>query len=247
MRCPSALPCLILALGALGAGEATPEPGKPGKQTQPKRLTAMQLIAEEEKWIFRAPVGREDVMIDKEAQLIAIAKGPGNAPPPKPPGPGGTERPGDPTTSEPDQILAWAKAEEERVRQAAAARRWDEGLKTADAALKTLEPHIAKPAVAAVVVSIRTYRGQIEEAKIRDDAQAAFEGLKIQVLGVLWSQDGMRLAIIQGENRALAVNDRVKDCPVINIDQDRVDFRFVYGRRRFEFPVYVDQSAGGKK
>lgn len=247
MRRPYALPCLLLAVGALAAGEAAPEAGKPGKQPQPKRLTAMQLIAEEEKWIFRAPVGREDVMIDKEAQLAALARSQGGKAPPKTTG-GTTERPGDQTQVSPsDQILAWAKAEEERVRQAAAARRWDEGLKTADAALKTLEPHIAKPAVAAVMVSIKTYRGQIEEAKIRDDAQAAFEGLKIQVLGVLWSQDGMRLAIIQGENRALAVNDRVKDCPVINIDQDRVDFRFVYGRRRFEFPVYVDQNAGGRK
>ena len=80
---------------------------------------------------------------------------------------------------------------------------------------------------------------------MRDEAQAAFDNLKIRILGILWSQDGARLVLIDGENRAMGVNDRIKDTVIVNIDQDRVDFRFHYNRRRFEFPCYVDRAPGG--
>ncbi len=243
-------PCIlaVLAATALHAGEAGTEPVRAGaKPPAPKRLTAMELIAEEEKWVFRAPINRPDVLVDLEALLTAEHQAKIKAIEPKNSTPGG--KPGDQPQDGNDlaQLVAWAKSEEERVRQMVAGRRYEEAMKAADSSLKVLEPHIARPEVAAVLVSIKTYRAQAEEAKVRDDAQAAFEALKIQVLGVLWSQDGMRMAIVEGENRALSVNDRVKDCAVINIDQDRVDFRFVFGRRRFEFPVYVDQTARAKK
>lgn len=239
---------LAIALAApLYAGEAGPEAAKQQDSAKPvakapaKKLTAMELVAEEERWVFRPSIGRPDVFIDLEALLVAqkaaktqAAEIKRNAV---------TGKAGDqPTGTDIEQLVAWAKEEDARVRQLVAGRKYEEAMKAADAALKSLEPHLVRPDVAAVIVSIRTYRAQAEEAKIRDDAQAAFEALKIRILGVLWSQDGMRMAIVDGENRALTVNDRVKDCAVINIDQDRVDFRFVFGRRRFEFPVYVDQS-----
>lgn len=249
MRSPLLLSCL-LAVPLLSAGEAAPagpETVRPprGGTAPAKRPSAMELIAEEEKWVFRAPLNRPDVFIDLEAKLLAenAAKIKDSAV--KRDKPVGV--PGDqPQGSDIDQLVGWAKGEDDRVRQLVAARRYEEAMKAADAALKPLEPHINRADVAKIIVSIRTYRAQAEEAKIRDDAQAAFEALKIQILGVLWSQDGMRMAIVEGENRALSVNDRVKDCAVINIDQDRVDFRFVFGRRRFEFPVYVDQSVRAK-
>lgn len=242
------LACLA-AIPPLAAGEAAapgPESSRPARGTAPaKRPTALELIAEEEKWVFRAPLNRPDVFIDLEAQLVAQNQAKikaGEVKRDKPIGTSGDQ----PQGSDIDQLLAWAKGEEDRVRQMVAARRYEEAMKAADAALKPLEPHINRADVAKFIVSIRTYRAQAEEAKIRDDAQAAFEALKIRILGVLWSQDGLRMAIVEGENRALSVNDRVKDCAVINIDQDRVDFRFVFGRRRFEFPVYVDQTARAK-
>jgi hypothetical protein len=146
-----------------------------------------------------------------------------------------------------EKLLAWARGEDLRVRQLVAQRKYEDAMRAADVALKTLEPLIADAQVAPLVVSIRTYRAQAEEAKIRDDAQAAFEALKIRVLGVLWSQDGARMAIVEGERQALTVNDRIKDSAIINIDQDRVDFRFVFNRRRFEFPVYVEQASGARR
>lgn len=244
----SALLLLVSLSLPLAAGEAAagPETPRVPRGTQPaKRLTAMELIAEEEKWAFRAPMNRPDVFIDLEAQLIAMDQAKIQATEVKRQQPVGKS--GDqPQGSDLEVLVGWARGEEDRVRQMVAARRYEEAMRTADSAIKLLEPHIARPDAAKVVVSIKTYRAQAEEAKIRDDAQAAFEALKIRVLGVLWSQDGMRMAIIDGENRALTVNDRVKDCAVINIDQDRVDFRFVFVRRRFEFPVYVDQTASAK-
>ena len=248
MRCSAVLIACILAVPGM-AGEAQPKPeaprgGKPAA-VPAKRLTALELIAEEEKWVFRAAVNRPDIFIDLEAQLTAQAQAKIQAAEAKPKTP--TGKPGDqPAGSDIEQLVAWARSEEARIRLMVAGRRYEEAMKAADSTLKLLEPHLARPDVASVIVSIRTYRAQAEEAKVRDDAQAAFEALKIQVLGVLWSQDGMRMAIIGGENRALSVNDRVKDCALINIDQDRVDFRFVFGRRRFEFPVYVDQAARSK-
>jgi hypothetical protein len=249
MRSSVILACILaVPLGRAGeavAAPAGPETTRAPKAAPAKRPTALELIAEEEKWVFRRVIGRPDVFVDLEAQLVAQRQAKTQSVEVKRPLPSG--KPGEqPQPSDIEQLVAWARGEEERVRQMVAARRYEEAMKTADGSLKLLEPHLARPDVAPVVVSIRTYRAQAEEAKIRDDAQNAFENLKIKVLGVLWSQDGMRMAIIDGENRALSVNDRVKDCAVINIDQDRVDFRFVFGRRRFEFPVYVDQLARAK-
>lgn len=241
---------VVLAAPLCWSGEdATPPGPETPRGTKPaapaKRLTAMELIAEEEKWVFRAPINRPDVFIDLEALLVAQAQAKIQTVEAKRAQTAGKS--GDqPVGSDIEQLVAWARTEEERVRLLVAGRKYEEAMKAADAAVKPLEPHLARPDVAKVVVSIKTYRAQAEEAKVRDDAQAAFEALKIQVLGVLWSQDGMRMAIIEGENRALSINDRVRDCAVINIDQDRVDFRFVFNRRRFEFPVYVDQTARAK-
>ena len=247
MRMTTLLLACALAAPAL-AGEAGPEApkpvveaAKPGAKAQPKKISAMELIAEEERWVFRPMIGRPDVFIDLEALLVAQKAAKTQAAEVQ--RSQATGKSGDqPAGSDIDQLVAWAKEEDARIRLLVASRKYEEAMKAADAALKPLEPHVARPDVAPVMVSIRTYRAQAEEAKIRDDAQAAFEALKIKILGVLWSQDGMRMAIVDGENRALSVNDRVRDCAVINIDQDRVDFRFVFGRRRFEFPVYVDQS-----
>lgn len=231
---------LLLICGA-SAGEPVVEAAKNPKVT-PKKPTAMDLVAEEERWIFRPAIGRPDVFIDMETLLTAQAQAKSKETEVKraPVGGRGTDQPQG--SNDIEQLITWGRTEEVRIRQLVAARKYEDAMKAADNALKPLEPFLSKPEISSIIVSIRTYRAQAEEAKVRDDAQAAFEALKIRVLGVLWSQDGQRMTIVDGENRALSVNDRVKDCVVINIDQDRVDFRFVFGRRRFEFPVYVDQS-----
>lgn len=199
------------------------------------------MIAEEEKWVFRPTMGRDDIFVDLGALLTAQLRSHESKPTNRASGAAGTGTPGD--GAEIGQIVVWAKTEEDRVRQALEARKYEDAIKLADAALKQLEPNITRTELTPTVVALRTYRDQAIEAKIRNDAQAAFDALKIRLLGVLWSQEGMRLAILDGMNRALAVNDRFKDCVIINIDQDRVDFRFNFSRRRFEFPVYVEQSA----
>ena len=58
----------------------------------------------------------------------------------------------------------------------------------------------------------------------------------------MWAQSGSRLVILAGEAKALGINERVKDCVIINIDSDRVDFRFHFKRKRFEFPRYVGEE-----
>lgn len=241
-----AVMCLLAAAVGLIAAEPTPvvEAGKTGKSTvqQQRRPNGMDLIAEEERWSFRPAINRSDVFIDLESLLSAQLQAKIRANEVKKTAAAGRGADQPHGSTDVEQLIAWGKSEEARVRQFVAARQYEEAMRAADNALKSLEPLIARPEVSSIIVSVRTYRAQAEEAKIRDDAQNAFEALKIRVLGVLWSQDGQRMTIVDGENRALSVNDRVKDCVVINIDQDRVDFRFVFGRRRFEFPVYVDQN-----
>lgn len=244
MRTPMLLTAaaVLLAVQSAAAGEAGPEAGKP--KPPAKRPTAVDMVAEEERWQFRAAMGRPDVFTDLEALLVAQAQAKSRASEAKRATQAGTRTGEQPqAANDLEQLIAWGRSEEARVRQLVAARQYEDAMRAADGALKPLEPHLARSEVASVIVSLRTYRAQAEEAKIRDDAQKAFEALRIRVLGVLWSQDGQRMTIVDGENRALSVNDRVKDCVVINIDQDRVDFRFVFGRRRFEFPVYVEQPS----
>jgi len=243
MRAHAILVVLAIAIsGSAWSGEAV-EAAKGAKSATPaKRLSGMDLVAEEERWTFRPAVGRPDVFIDLESLLQAQLQAKIKANENKRVAALGKQSDVPQGSGDVEQLIAWGKTEEARVRQLVASRQYEGAMRAADSALKPLEPHIGRAEVSSIIVSIRTYRAQAEEAKIRDDAQAAFESLKIRVLGVLWSQDGQRMAILDGENRALSVNDRVKDCVVINIDQDRVDFRFVFGRRRFEFPVYVDQN-----
>jgi hypothetical protein len=249
-------PYLIAALGLLlvapAAGEAGPEPSKPGAAKQApakakKKLSLVERLAEEKQsWTFRTTPGRDDVFIDLEALMNAQRQAQQQMDKPKVPALGQLPTPTDkPTEDDKDKLLTWAKGEETRVRQLVAARRYEDALRACDAVVKPLEAYAGRADVAAVLVSIRTYRGQAEEAKIRDEAQAAFDGLKIRILGILWSQEGARFALIEGENRALGINDRVRDTVIVNIDQDRVDFRFHYNRRRFEFPCYVDRAPGG--
>jgi len=231
---------LVVAIASAAAGDAPAE--AVGSKKPAKKPTAMDLVAAEEKWVYQPTLGREDVFIDLESLLVAQKAA--QAPTKSNDHGGGTSPDNiDPQSDDIGKLVAWAKGEEDRIRQAVEAHAYEEAMKLADATLKQLDPHLTRPEMTPVVVMIRTYRAQSEEAKIRNDAQAAFDGLKIRLLGVLWSQQGSRLAILDGVDRALAVNEHFKDCVIINIDQDRVDFRFNFVRRRFEFPVYVEQTA----
>jgi hypothetical protein len=234
-------PALIAALLS-ALIPAVPAAEVPGKQPV-KSQGILDRLPDEEKWKFRPTPGRPDVFVDLEALMKATTKAgsTGGADTGR-----GAKASRDPTpaSQEGDQLLGWARGEELKIRQAVGSRRYDEAIKLSDASIKLLEANAERPDLAQILVTIRTYRAQAEEAKIRDEAQAAFDGLKIRVLGVLWSHDGARLALIEGEGRAMAVNDRVKDTVIVNVDQDRVDFRFHYNRRRFEFPCYVEQQGG---
>ena len=105
----------------------------------------------------------------------------------------------------------------------------------------------ATPARVAELQKRETQRAR-HEAKTFEEAQAKFDALDLKIEGILWSPEGS-LAVINGEPRARAVNERVKDCVIINIDTNRVDFLFHYNRRRFEFQRYVgeDAKASAKK
>ena len=89
---------------------------------------------------------------------------------------------------------------------------------------------------------IINYRHQAEEKKIYEEAREQFMALGLSVQGIIWSADQASLAIIDGEASARAVNDRVKDCVIVNIDTNRVDFMFPYRRRKFHFQRYIDDE-----
>lgn len=247
---PLAIATLLLAAPLLSAADKIPAEapaasGAVSKKSPPKiQSLALTLIAEEEQWEFRPPVGRIDPFFDRESVLridraIKAIQ---------------TETPGV-TTGKPDysrdvsDALAWATQEVERIESLVGQRHYEDALKSTEAATKRLDRFAAEPGVDKVIVRLKVFRDQALEALIRNEAQAAFDALALRIDGILWAENGTRLAIMRGEPRAVGVNDRVKDCTVINIDTDRVDFRFHYRSsrseqsRRFEFPRYVGEDS----
>ena len=140
-------------------------------------------------------------------------------------------------------VLVYAAAEQARIESLVAAKKYEEAIRTSDLALKRLEKNADLPEVQAAMTRITTFRDQADDALTRNEAQAQFDALGLKIEGILWSETGTRLVILSGESKAVGVNERVKDCVIINIDTDRVDFRFHYKRKRFEFPRYVGEDA----
>lgn len=207
---------------------------KPAAKPATGSMGAFSQLAEEEKWAFDPQVTRQDIFYDLEAILsqqigsdLQIVK------------------PDGPTKGQGDELEAlreWAKRELSRVEGFVLARKWDDALKATETDIKKLQPRAGDDAaIAQIVEKLKRYRSQAEEAKIYEEAQAKFDALGLRVDGILWSPAGS-LAVISGEPRARAINERVKDCVIINIDTNRVDFLFHYNRRRFEFQRYVGED-----
>ena len=80
---------------------------------------------------------------------------------------------------------------------------------------------------------------QAEEKKICEDAKAQFESLDLRVEGIMWSGDANSLALLAGYDRPFPVNgrDSQQDWVIVNIDNSRVDFLYVYETRKFHFNV----------
>ena len=230
------VPLLVAGSACLSAADVeTPVTAK-GKAAKKAPSAEFQQMAQEEKWVFEPPTTRTDPFFDRENVLKLEAdikqqqqdndlqnKTPAN-------------------TKGGDDAIAFSQAEQERIGSLMANKRYDEVMKSADTTLKILEKHADLPEVQAAATRITTYRDQAEEALTRNEAQEQFDALGLRIEGILWSEGGSRLAIIAGEPRAVGVNERVKDCVIINIDTDRVDFRFHYKRKRFEFPRYVGED-----
>ena len=226
------VPTLWLVCGASIFAADAVEKSTPHKNTKSAELRQLD---QEEAWVFEPVVGRIDPFVDREAtlkieadirlqqeqeskQLAGIKIDP-NA-----------------------DILEYAAAEQTHIETLVVAKKYEEAIRVAEQALKRLEKRADLPEVQAAMTRISTARDQADDALTRDEAQAQFDGLALKIEGVLWSETGNRLAIIAGEPRALGVNERIKDCVIINIDTDRVDFRFHYKRKRFEFPRYVGEN-----
>lgn len=238
---------IALAAGGADAAEKTPAEAGPATRKAPPKIQslALTLIAEEEQWEFRPPVGRTDPFFDRELVLkidraskaAASELLPGNDP--SKPNP----------AREASEAVAWANQELDRIENLISQRHYEDALKSSEAAMKRLDRFMQETGVDKAVIRLKVFRDQALEALIRNEAQAAFDSLALRIDGILWAENGTRLAIMRGEPRAVGVNDRVKDCTVINIDTDRVDFRFHYRSsrseqsRRYEFPRYVGEDA----
>jgi hypothetical protein len=126
------------------------------------------------------------------------------------------------------------------------AAKWEEAMKRCDGVIRGLQKYEENEAVRKEIERVKGFRTQAEEAKIREEAQAKFDALDLRIEGILWSPE-QSLAVISGEPRARGINERVKDCVIINIDTNRVDFLFHYNRRRFEFQRYVGEQSKDPK
>jgi tetratricopeptide (TPR) repeat protein len=226
------VPTLLLMCGANAfAADAVK---MPAPHTNVKSAELRQLD-QEEAWVFEPVIGRIDPFVDREATLkieadIRLQQEQESK-----------EQAGLKVNPNAD-ILEYAVAEQAHIESLVIAKKYEEAIRIAEQALKRLEKRADLPEIQAAMTRIATARDQADDALTRDEAQAQFDGLALKIEGVLWSETGTRLAIIAGESRALGVNERIKDCVIINIDTDRVDFRFHYKRKRFEFPRYVGEN-----
>jgi hypothetical protein len=191
-------------------------------------------LTEEEKWVFEPSTGRTDPFYDRRLQMKLEAQ----RVEPDTEGTGITS----PFFTDPTKRLEYAKAMMQKVESAIVAKKWDEAIKTCETAIKQLSKDSGNDEAQAQIEKFKRYRTQAEEAKTYEEAQAKFDALDLRIEGILWSPEGS-LAVINGEPRARGVNERVKDCVIINIDTNRVDFLFHYNRRRFEFQRYVGEDA----
>ena len=216
------------------AGKTDPKADPKAKK---KGVDPFSQLAEEEKWTFAPPADRADVFRDLEALLqseletktVKTALGV------------------KPITDDIPGLREWAKGELARVESFIFERKWDDAIKSTEAGLKRLQPRVGEDStIAQITEKMKRYRIQAEEAKILEEAQTKFDALGLRIEGILWSPAGS-LAVISGEPRARAINERVKDCVIINIDTNRVDFLFHYNRRRFEFQRYVGEDVTAKK
>lgn len=75
-------------------------------------------------------------------------------------------------------------------------------------------------------------------------AKKEFDALGLVVEGIVWSAEGQSLAIINQEERALTVNDKVRKdrAVIVSIDRNRVDFMVVHDASTFHFQRYIDAS-----
>jgi hypothetical protein len=228
----AALPAAV-APALVAADGPAPAPLPPAATKPATEIDALGQLAEEERWTFEPQINRIDPFYDLEAILALPNPEIVNGGPEKGPGlvPG----------AEVEALRAWGKQELVRVEGFILGRKWDDALKATEADLKKLQTHAEDAAIVAIAEKMKRYQTQAEEAKIYEEAQAKFDALGLKVEGILWSPAGS-LAVISGEPRARAINERVKDCVIINIDTNRVDFLFHYNRRRFEFQRYVGED-----
>ncbi|MFM2090518.1 MAG: hypothetical protein RLZZ127_1007 [Planctomycetota bacterium] len=191
-------------------------------------------------WRFEERPDRVDVLYDLEAILgfqkdAADAAQANATKTQKSPGQGDTNA----------DALAYAQREEGRIKALLAERRFEEVVQSSESVLRQLERYLGDPAIARIAALISGYRTQAQDALDRMDAEREFRALNIRVEGILWAENGAKLAILSTEPAAVGLNQTIKKkATVISIATDRVDFRFHHdrSRRRFEFPVYVGED-----
>ncbi len=224
------LAAMVVAL-PLFAADVKAQPVPPKTAVKPKSQVLQDLMAGAN-WEFKpASEDRRDPFYDRERVLLVEGK--------KSKAGTGTAIDQDPGKN----LREYAQAQLTLVERLVADRKFEEAIRTADTAIRKLDPESANPGISEALIRLRGYREQANDAMIRNEAQAAFDGLGLKVLGIFWADGASRRCIVSGEKQSRQVNDRVKDCVIINIETDRVDFRFHYKSRRFEFPRYVGEDA----
>ncbi|MFM2090040.1 MAG: hypothetical protein RLZZ127_529 [Planctomycetota bacterium] len=226
-----ALVVLALATAPLAAVE-------PPRRPEPVAITPAATVAVPV-WRFEERPDRVDVLYDLEV-VLAIQKEAAEA----------AEKRATQTTKNPGQdsnadALLWAQREESRIKGLLAERRYEEVVQASESVLRQIERYLADPAIARIAALISGYRTQAQDALDRIDAEREFRALAIKVEGILWAENGTKLAILSTEPAAVGLNQTIKKkATVISIATDRVDFRFHHdrSRRRFEFPVYVGED-----
>jgi hypothetical protein len=212
----------ILPLLAAHLAAMDDSPG-PATAAEPSLETWLQNLDAERAWIFAPAPDRTDPWYAFSAEELV------------------RDTPAPPPPVQPDITARLLQAQRD-LAVALADHRWSDALGIADAA-QTLaaEQGNQSPIQTHSLALIAALRAQAEAGRAYDDAHARFTAVGIKVQGIMWSDDGAPLAMIDGENRALAIGDRVQDWAIAAIDRDRVVFR-AHGPSHYEFTCFLGKS-----
>lgn len=148
--------------------------------------------------------------------------------------------------ADPSDAVAWAEEAVEEVDAHLRNESWEQAMEVAQRHLERVRSFRQRfpddPDLSRAENLLGQHYAVARDRKLYEEARAQFQALGLRIEGIIWSADEPSLAIISGEPRARAVDDRVRGTVITAIGQNRVDFLYTHRKRRYDFQLYLEPN-----